>query len=690
MTKDNNILATFVTYKKLYNDKHVDVYDIISEFVRYIIVKEHKKTYSQLTFPRLISEYFDFQIPSLVLKPAILRIKGVTLSNQQYNVDYSVVSNNSGFDQLREDAFTSNALILDDLIDYIKSKTTNIIDEDEIKVINKSFRRYILDESTNDKYDEYISAFIIEKSSIPGYVEKINQIREGHILYNGLSYNEKIMAHGWKGKLTIYLDMEILFHIVGYNGKTFEQISNEFLSLVSEANKKEILISLKFFPETKKEIKNFFDTAETIFKNNQIIKPGQTAMESILADCKSEIDITNKMNSFFYSLKKLHINEETKSDFYSPKYESSNLESIEYTTPEDQSNIKLISHINKLRQNDTFTDYSDSKALLISETGSLLELSRKITSEKETKLLTHSGYENRIVTFVLNLYTITNILWYRLNKSLHSSTEPSTFNAVIRAQIVLSKYVNESITKEYNELIKKQKSSEIDKDELAVLIVGMRRYSSKPEDIINEGVDNALEFLCEKDINKFRDDYEIEKNAYKQLNADHNKVLSQLAITNETVDNLKHQNKCIEFKYAYQRADDRLTILNDQLISVKRTYDYQCNLLSKSKKNKSILLVLSYFVYYIVLIICIIKYTWNIMEPITFILGIPPFLYPTITKFFKLKWSFSTFIDSYESNKLYINAKLEYESLIEEICSQESIVKEKYNTFLECEKTTPN
>lgn len=38
MAKDNKILATYVTYKTLYKDKRTDVYDIVSEFVKYVIL----------------------------------------------------------------------------------------------------------------------------------------------------------------------------------------------------------------------------------------------------------------------------------------------------------------------------------------------------------------------------------------------------------------------------------------------------------------------------------------------------------------------------------------------------------------------------------------------------------------------------------------------------------------------------
>lgn len=447
MNNDNRILATYVTYKKLYVNKDTDVYDIISEFVKYVILKERKTSYSQLELLNLIIENFDFRIPSLVLKPAASRIKGVTFSDKKYCVDYSLVKASENFEQIQADAFKNNEVIMNDIICYIETRLSKKLNDDERGKVMNSFRRYILDEASSDEYVELISAFIIEKSEDAEYVNKIDYIREGHILYSGLSLNQHISECGWKNKLTIYMDMEILFHLAGYNGTIFQKIVEEFLELVSEANKEKKYISLKYFNETKQEIDKFFDTAETIYKNNQMIKPGQTAMETIVGGCKSLVEIEEKQSQFYFLLSKNNIIEEKKSDFYTPKYEAANLESSEFTDKELED-VRLISHINKLRNNRVFEDYAFAECILLSETGAVLEFSRKFISEKESELRSASGdFDKRLVPYAVNLYTLTNTLWYRLNKALNCMGEPTTVNSVIRAQIVLAKYINEWVFK---------------------------------------------------------------------------------------------------------------------------------------------------------------------------------------------------------------------------------------------------
>lgn len=670
----NNILATFVTYKKLYNNKNTDVYDIISEFARYIILKEHKSTYQQALFPMLMEKYFDFKIPILVLKPAIKRIEGVTLENKEYKIDYDLLNNHSTFNSIQDDSIQKTTEIISDLINFISIKKPDFEITDETKEeIEYSFRRFILDEASNDPLTPYISAFIIEKSTDLEYTNNINLIREGHILYNGLCQNDDISSQGWKDELTIYLDTEIIFHLAGYNGTTFQQLANEFLELTSAANKQRVLIHLRYFSDTKAEIEKYFATAETLFSSNSVIRPSETAMVSILKDCKSAIDITNKCTSLFYFLGKNNIHLETKNDFYAQKYVEFNLESKEFAGTAEEKSIRLLSNINKLRGNNITSDYSKTKAILISETSSVLDYSRTFTQEKQALYQEN----NKIITsLAVNLYTITNILWYKLNRSLHNNSMPLTINSVIRAQIVLSKYVNESITEEYNKLMEQFKNGTIDKEEIASLILGMRRHSSKPESIIKEGVDDALALICEKDINKFKEDFELSHYAHEELKKEHENTLKQLASVKEDVEYWKSQSEMQQKKGVLYREQAKLENLKEWLSNHTNNFATESSRLKKSIKTKTTLTIALYVIYYIIIIICIIYLGWNFMEPITYVLSIPPIVIPFIVQMIKPSLSLKAWIHSYENKESYVGAKKMLETYQEKVTQQEILVNE--------------
>lgn len=676
MVKDNKILATYVTYNMLYKDKNTDVYDIISEFAKYVIVKEHKTSYTQTEIAELVEEYFDFQIPSLVLKPSMGRISGVTLQNKQYLIDYGKIGSIDNLLKMQESAINDNRTIIIDLLAYIENLEGVVIEEKEKGEIESSFRRYILDESTNDKYAPYISAFVIEKSIVPEYVKKLNSIREGYILYSGLSLNQHVSEQGWKNKLTIYLDMEILFHLVGYNGEIFEKIANEFLTLVKAVNKKKNYISLKYFKNTKIEIENFFDTAEKIYINNQIVHPGHTAMESILNGCKESNDILIRKVKFFTLLNKLGVYEEKKNDFYDEKYQISNLESDQYSKKELED-VTLISHINKLRNNQAFSDYAECRCILLSETGSVLEYSKKFTSEKESEILKVSKQEERIVPYAVNLYTLTNTLWYRLNKSLSWSEEPSTVNAVIRAQIVLSKYIKDSVVKQYDELLEKQKKNEINREEMAILIHELRRRSKKPENMIRNSVDDAISFICEKDIDKVLENYQVRVNNHKHLEEEYRNTKTELIAQKEEMEKI---NKKVEMeKHARELQEEKNVLLGleNQRDRDKWLVQQQELILHRKQRNKKIVAIIGYVIYYVAIIVCIVKFTWNTMEPVTYILGIPPMLYLAISKISNIRWGITEWINSYKTNAAYREPIKQLELSEKKVDLQKEKVNEK-------------
>ena len=620
----------------------------------------------------LLEKYFDFKIPILVLKPAIKRIEGVTLENKEYKINYDLLNNHNTFTSIQDDSIQKTEQIISDLINFISIKSPDfVVTEESKEEVEYAFRRFILDEASNDPLTPYISAFIIEKSADTQYTKNINLIREGHILYNGLCQNDDVSSQGWKDELTIYLGTEIIFHLAGYNGTTFQQLANEFLELISAANKQRILIHLRYFPDTKVEIEKFFTTAETLFSNNSVIRPGETAMISILKDCKAAIDITNKCNSLFYFLEKNKIYLETKNDFYAQKYNEFNLESKEFAGTPEEKNIRLLSNISKLRGNNITSDYSKSKAILVSETSSVLDYSRIYTQEKQS--LYHDNSKNT-TSLAVNLYTITNILWYKLNRSLHGDNMPSTINSVIRAQIVLSKYVNESITEEYDKLMEQFKKGNIDKDEIASLILGMRRHSSKPESIIKEGVDDALALICEKDINKFKEDFELSHYAHEELKKEHENTLKQLASVKEDVEYWKSQSEMQQKKGILYSEQAKLENLKEWLTNYTNNYNTENTRLKKSIKIKTIFTIALYVIYYIVIVICIIQLGWNLMESITYVLSIPPIIIPFIIKMIKPDLSLKVWIHSYENKENYASAKKMLETYQEKVTQQEALV----------------
>lgn len=119
------------------------------------------------------------------------------------------------------------------------------------------------------KYSELIGEFVLKNEQNKEIQDGLNRIREGSILYIGLSHS--IGEAGSITKpLTLYLGIEVLFSLVGYNGEIFQQFADDFIAQVRKENPgKAKKITLHYFSEIKKEIDEFFGTASEIVEGKR-------------------------------------------------------------------------------------------------------------------------------------------------------------------------------------------------------------------------------------------------------------------------------------------------------------------------------------------------------------------------------------------------------------------------------------
>ena len=409
-------------------------------------------------------------------------------------------------------------------------------------------------------------------------------------------------------------------------------------------------------------------------RNGSVINPGQTAMESILSGCKYSADITEKKANFYLFLNRNHIYEEKKTDFYDRRYDEANFESMQYDEKE-LADIRLISHINKLRNNKVALDYADAGCILLSETGSVLEFSRQFTLEKENSIGQNTN--QKIVPFAINLYTLTNMLWYRLNRALKQNDEPATIDSVLRAKIVLAKFINESIVTQYEELVKKQNEGEIDYEELAVVIAELRKQSKKPENILKDGVNDALKYPCEKEINKYIEDYHSECQEHKKLEKKYKEAQSKLITQQENSEKKAKEYEKLRISDRCKELKGKITLLNEHKQDLERQLRNHEIERERSKKRRRKIAILSYIFYYGIIVIFIIRVGWNIMEPITYILGIPPLLYLAISKIYGINWGITEWINSYKNNEDFILVQKKYDKISADIREQEVLLNEE-------------
>lgn len=630
----NNLLATYITYKELYESGNKDVYDIISEFIKYTILDEGKTIYTRIELSDCIESKFGIVIPSLVLHSATKRLEGIERKERKYYIDLSKFDRDDKFETIQKQSLSLSDIILNQCLDYVKDNEHDIYSSYSSGEIKTAFLDFLLDKSVDLKLGTCFSKYVLQNSKNEEFIYQLNQIRAGHILYVGLSFNDNVgVNQGMQADITVYLDMEILFNLVGYNGLLFQKLSKDFLSIVQQINKnKNGSIKLKYFSETNREIDNFFAKAESLVRRHDIVNPGLPAMEAILKNCRSVSDVVDKHSDFKFELLEMGIVEDAKKNYYSSQYDKYNLEDqkiVDYfseseTDKNDNSTrLALVSHINKLRFGKPFTDYALCEAILLTETKNTIQMSEYFISELE-----ENSDNKHYVPLAVNMYTLTNALWYRLNGALSVEKYPSTVDAVIRAQTVLSSLVNRNIYIKYKECINDYNEGILTKDKLIARISRFKNLSHIPEKIDEQSVEEIVEFLSDSDISKYDDEISMLVNENKQVQ---NKVLELEVAVEETKKSLasqseiiKEQNNLIDAQKRKIREYEIIEKIKQKNKTLRKMKDAKNNYLESKRKCRTLILTILSALAVLILggfIFAIIKIGWDWMEPITWVVG---------------------------------------------------------------------
>lgn len=495
MYNDNNefLMASYVTYKELYaNDNCKSSYQILAEFIKYVISTEQIYSFSIPELRMKMQSVFGFEVPIAVLKSALRRIEFIHKipNSEAYAVNRDEAIVDEKFSKYIANAERENGLLTKQLLCYAEKRRGKSVCSEELI---QEFVAYILDESNGNRYQDIISAFILENEKNKAIVSQLNAIREGSILYMGLNYNINELG-SMQNDLTLFLDTEVLFNIMGYNGEVYKTLTVEMIDLVKEANQKKARVKLRYFEETKKEIQQFFGMAAEIVRRHSYVQD-KAAMKAIINGCENTTDVSDKEADFFYKLQYAYgIVEDEKTNYYTVEDYISNLEGdYEDGSDEDiEESYRYLSHINKLRKNKTYQDYTKVGYLFVTETRRTLELARKLAA----KDLAHGSEKEDGATCTLAVTSsfLTNLLWYKMNKGFGGGKYPQNIDSVLKAKIVLSNYITQNIAVAYETYKKQHLAGELTTEQMAARLLGLREKALRPEEITSENLVDNLNF----------------------------------------------------------------------------------------------------------------------------------------------------------------------------------------------------
>ena len=482
------------------------------------------------------------------------------VQNHQYTVSDPSQLQDYNLDKQQTIIYDKYKKILDNLFNYIEKRQVVKLSVDEKGKIENAFSNFILDNAADNGYSDFISAFIIDNKDNNDFMDTMDLIKEGVILYTGLKFNPNMNLNAsWKSYLTIYLNTEIIFHLAGYNGELYKELFDDFYTLVRDANRDQKYIKLKYFSETEEEIKSFFYAAEKIIQGDSALSATSTAMRMLVNGTKDAIDIITKKAQLFKLLETYGIKMEDNEDIYSRENFQYNIaeQAIidkylkefdgKYGLEYIQNIVKKLNFISVKRGEREKNNFDNIGYIFLTENSKInvIAWDDDIKSRGDVPLTT-------------NLQFITNKLWFKLNKGFGDGEYPASFKIITKAQTLLASHLSDALGREYKELQRRVKSEEMTEEIALVVLYELRNRSKMPEDLYDSNMTSVLETINEKRLDDYALQYENTIKKVKSQEEENEQLVLELENRKEEQSKLQNEKeKTIQDKQELEKIIEK-------------------------------------------------------------------------------------------------------------------------------------
>ena len=476
--EENNsqLICSLATWRTLRKSNKTQL-DIITTFCKDIIGKYYTSTLFDIDdIASKIKENYSLAIPPYIIKEALYKNLKEYL-NSETNGKWRTIKQIIVVTEIDENATRYEEeykIFKQDLNKFMENKKQSI-DKDFIAIFNEYILREdrgYIDKKENKEIYAYFAEFLFKNEK---YNDLLQTIKEGVILYQGLTYN--IEKPRQTDKLILFLDTEILFHAMGYNGELYKKRFDDFYRLVCKYHKNDkthLLMPLYYSVAIKDEVDRFFYSVATIKENGWLPRTLTAAMQFILEKCETKEDIEEEKTTFFYTLKKEFQIQEYDKSYEDILKESSefNLEGFDvlknikeekrgYDEEDIDKAVNLLSFVNMVRQCKPKNLFV-SKAMLISDKN----LTNDIAWHKDLM-------ENKTIPLANNLIFFTNRLWEFVETSLGEAITLSSHSPILNLQITLKEILQNNLQQLYDKTMKEVKDTD-DKDLLKQKIIDIQ------------------------------------------------------------------------------------------------------------------------------------------------------------------------------------------------------------------------
>ena len=526
-------MASLAVFRDLYNTKR-DIYSVIAEFAKLALAEKALSSFNLQQMVNIINQEYGFDLPVAVVKRALGKLKFLDNNKSSYTIKQDAVFN---ADEIRNNTIHENAenqKAIDSLCEYVQRKIgTNLSVKEKTDLCN-DFCAFIIDDTTASKYGEHILQFIIEQSNDKDFIEQLNQIKQGVVIFVGLNYNADYNTiDKLDTPLHIYLDTEIIFHMSGLNGKLYKDLFDEFFELVQEINKKakNPIIRLRYFAENRDEIDAFFKIAERIVRKEEQLNPSKQAMCNIVNGCVDASEVVEKKAELFRMLSEKNITIDSQEHYYDKEVNWDfliNSESFYEYKDDDTSKKDIDRKVNLLNYISIKRGYKSQS--IFRNVGHILLSANKVTFniafDPNVKI-------DNCVPLATSLSFLTNRFWMVLNKGLSNLSTLRSINVITKAQIALSSRINDNVGRLFSQFIEEDKQGKFDTDRKKATLAELHKSSVSPDDLNADNADAYVDVLSVTDINTFIAERELAEAKNKK---EHQETLKKMKEMEEQYD----------------------------------------------------------------------------------------------------------------------------------------------------------
>lgn len=518
-------MAAYALYYQL-QLRHVGALDIIKQFIRLAVMQSAVREFDASQLKEFVNHRLGLDVPYAVMERAVAECDFLQKTGRKNMYVLTTELRQEDIDESSR-ALDANERringISEKLFKFIEERTGLTLGESDRFQVQRDLAHFLIDKDSSDGFKPHIAAFIKENEGDEEMVGMLEEVSMGVLVFFGLQQDG--IEKGWEKfsrPLTLFLDTEILFNIMGYNGEAYRLLAQDFIAQVNEVKREAVYkndkersnIRLVYFPETHDEVDKFFENAQSIKRGTGGGIRRTDALNYILLNCRDTAQISLMNSDFWSKLSDLGIKpfeEEIPSQLDMQEYNVYAEEFIDKEkeeTPEksgsddkDQwQNLAFLDSIFKLRGRYTVRNKLEHVGyLIVSNTKDLLSKASKIRKSPP------EGIELRY-PLALNLLDITSRMWLILNRGFGSSSSMLSLSVVTQASIALKAHLNGLIRAKYDEIYLKYHNKEIDEEGIKRGIYGLRKLSESsndPEDaclteIISNG--DLDEYIRQKDL----------------------------------------------------------------------------------------------------------------------------------------------------------------------------------------------